>query len=129
MRSVQQLIKFPSFKRWAIVGTFTLIIDYLIFIFLYSRNISIFLSNFYSGFVSIMFNYLAHSFWTFEGKRNHFISGIKYLTTFILIWILGSYILNYFILTGFEAKIAKLMYLPIITPLSYFLLKIFVFRF
>lgn len=125
---LNQQIKFASLKRWAIVGFLTFIIDYFIFVFLYTKNVSIFLSNFYSGITSMIFNYLAHYSWSFDGEKNLLKSGIKYIINFIVFWILGSLILNHLIVSGFEAKYAKMIYLPIVTPLSYFSLKSFVFN-
>jgi len=122
------LFRFRYVYRWALVGTVTFLIDYVLFLAIYSANNSVYIANFCSGLVSITFNYLAHYIWSFKSNSNHSRAGAKYLVNLILFWILGTIFLKSLITIGLEAKYAKLIPIPIIAPLSFLSLKFFVFR-
>jgi putative flippase GtrA len=127
-KTVYFLLQFGYIYRWAFVGITTFLIDYLIFLYIFSINNSVYIANFYSGLISISFNYMAHYFWSFKSKSNHSKSGIKYLINLILFWSLGTFLLKFLISSGIEAKYAKLMPVPIIAPLSFISLRFFVFK-
>jgi putative flippase GtrA len=114
--------------RWAIVGIITFVIDYLIFIGMYSVTISVLVANFVAGLFSITFNYLAHYCWSFKSEADHGKSGSKYLINLIIFWSLGTLLLKGLITTGIDPKIAKLIPIPFIAPLSFLSLKFFVFK-
>jgi putative flippase GtrA len=114
--------------RWAIVGTTTVLIDYLIFIGMYSVITSVLVANFLAGLFSITFNYLAHYFWSFKSEADHGKSGSKYLLNLIIFWSLGTLLLKGLITAGIDPKIAKLIPIPFIAPLSFLSLKFFVFK-
>jgi len=114
--------------RWAIVGTLTTAIDYLIFIGMYSVITSVLVANFLAGLFSITFNYLAHYFWSFKSEADHSKSGSKYLINLIVFWSLGTLLLRGLITSGIDPKIAKLIPIPLIAPLSFLSLKFFVFK-
>jgi putative flippase GtrA len=129
MQNVISLVKrYGSMWRWAIVGTVTTIIDYLIFIGMYSVIASVLVSNFLAGLFSITFNYLAHYFWSFKSEVDHGKSGSKYLINLIFFWSLGTLLLKGLITAGIDPKIAKLIPIPFIAPLSFLSLKFFVFK-
>jgi putative flippase GtrA len=129
MQNVISLVKrYGSMWRWAIVGTITIVIDYLIFIGMYSVITSVLVANFVSGLFSITFNYLAHYFWSFKSEADHGKSGSKYLINLIFFWSLGTLLLKGLITAGIEPKIAKLIPIPFIAPLSFLSLKFFVFK-
>jgi putative flippase GtrA len=129
MQNVIYLIKrYGSMWRWAIVGTTTTIIDYLIFIGMYSVITSVLVANFLAGLFSITFNYLAHYFWSFKSKADHGKSGGKYLINLVILWSLGTLLLKGLINAGIDPKIAKLIPIPFIAPLSFLSLKFFVFK-
>jgi putative flippase GtrA len=125
---VRLIKKNNSVLRWALVGVITTIIDYLSFIILFSVLNSVLISNFYAGVFSITFNYLAHYSWSFKSDVNHSKSSIKYISNLFIFWSLGTFLLSNFISAGAEPKIAKLLPIPIIAPLSYLSLKMFVFK-
>jgi putative flippase GtrA len=127
-KTVYFLLQFGYIYRWAFVGITTFLIDYLIFLYIFSINNSVYIANFYSGLISISFNYMAHYFWSFKSKSNHSKSGIKYLINLILFWSLGTFLLKLLISSGIEAKYAKLIPIPIIAPLSFISLRFFVFK-
>ena len=129
MQNLISLIKrYGSMWRWAIVGMLTTVIDYLIFIGMYTVITSVLVANFLAGLFSITFNYLAHYFWSFKSEADHGKSGSKYLINLIVFWSLGTLLLKGLITTGIDPKIAKLIPIPLIAPLSFLSLKFFVFK-
>ena len=120
--------KYESLLRWALVGVTTTLIDYLIFISMYSLIISVLVANFFAGLVSISFNYSAHYFWSFKSQTDHTKAGLKYLINLITFWSISTLVLKILITSGFDPKIAKLMPIPIIAPLSFISLRFFVFN-
>ena len=129
MQNVISLVKrCGSMWRWAIVGIITFVIDYLIFIGMYSVITSVLVANFVAGLFSITFNYLAHYFWSFKSEADHGKSGSKYFINLVIFWSLGTLLLKGLITAGLDPKIAKLIPIPFIAPLSFLSLKFFVFK-
>ena len=122
------LIKYGSIWRWALVGASTTIIDYIIFISLYSVITSVLVANFCAGLASVSFNYAAHYFWSFKSRSDHTKAGIKYLINLITFWSISTIMLKMLISTGLDPKIAKLIPIPIIAPLSFLSLRFLVFK-
>ena len=122
------LVKFGSIWRWALVGAITTIIDYIIFILMYSVITSVLVANFCAGLVSVSFNYAAHYFWSFKSRSDHKKAGIKYLINLITFWSISTLMLKMLISTGLDPKIAKLVPIPIIAPLSFLSLRFLVFN-
>jgi putative flippase GtrA len=120
--------KYGSLWRWAIVGVTTAVIDYIIFISLYSLITSVLVANFFAGLVSIGFNYSAHYFWSFKSQTNHSKAGLKYLINLITFWSVSTLLLKALITAGVDPKIAKLIPIPVIAPLSFISLRFFVFK-
>jgi putative flippase GtrA len=128
-RNVISLIKkYGSMWRWALVGTTTAVIDYFIFTSMYSVITSVLIANFCAGLFSISFNYLAHYFWSFKSQDNHSKSGLRYLLNLVIFWSAGTLLLKVLISTGIDPKIAKLIPIPFIAPLSFLSLKFIVFK-
>jgi putative flippase GtrA len=122
------IIKYGSLWKWALVGVTTTVIDYTIFISIYSVITSVLIANFFDGLVSIGFNYSAHYFWSFKSQTDHTKAGLKYLVNLITFWSLSTLLLKTLITAGIDPKIAKLIPIPIIAPLSFISLKFFVFK-
>jgi putative flippase GtrA len=120
--------KYGSLLRWALVGVTTAGIDYIIFISIYSVITSVLVANFFAGLVSISFNYSAHYFWSFKSQTGHTKSALKYLINLITFWSISTLLLKILITSGLDPKIAKLIPIPIIAPLSFISLKFFVFK-
>ena len=127
-RIVSLFEKYGSLLRWALVGVTTAVIDYVIFISLYSVITSVLVANFFAGLVSISFNYSAHYFWSFKSQTDHTKTGLKYLISLITFWSIGTLLLKILITSGLDPKIAKLMPIPIIAPLNFISLRFFVFK-
>ena len=120
--------KYGPMWRWALVGITTAVIDYFIFISIYSVITSVLIANFCAGLFSITFNYLAHYFWSFKSQTDHSKSGLKYLVNLVIFWSLGTLLLKGLITTGIDPKIAKLIPIPFIAPISFLSLKFYVFK-
>ena len=129
MNGIKSLVtKYGSIFRWASVGITTALIDYLIFITMYSVITSVLIANFTAGLFSITFNYLAHYSWSFKSEVDHGKSGAKYLINLVTFWSLSTLMLKGLITAGIDPKIAKLIPIPFIAPLSFLSLKFFVFK-
>jgi putative flippase GtrA len=120
--------KYGSIWRWALVGITTTVIDYIIFISMYSVITSVLIANFCAGLFSITFNYLAHYFWSFKSQADHSKSGVKYLVNLVIFWTAGTLLLKVLITSGMDPKLAKLIPIPFIAPLSFLSLKFYVFK-
>ena len=120
--------KYGPLWRWALVGVTTTVIDYVIFISIYSVITSVLVANFFAGLVSIGFNYSAHYFWSFKSQTDHTKAGLKYLINLITFWSISTLLLKILITAGLDPKIAKLMPILIIAPLSFISLRFFVFK-
>ena len=129
MNGIKSLVrKYGSIFRWASVGITTAVIDYLIFLAMYSVITSVLIANFTAGLFSITFNYLAHYSWSFKSEVDHGKSGAKYLINLVTFWSLSTLVLKGLITAGIDPKIAKLIPIPFIAPLSFLSLKFFVFK-
>jgi putative flippase GtrA len=117
-----------SLWRWALVGVTTAVIDYTMFILLYSIISSVLIANFFAGLLSIGFNYSAHYFWSFKSQSDHAKAGLKYLINLLTFWSLSTLLLKILITAGIDPKFAKLIPIPIIAPLSFISLRFFVFK-
>ena len=120
--------KYEPLWRWVLVGVTTTVIDYVIFISIYSVITSVLMANFFAGLASISFNYSAHYFWSFKSQTDHTKAGLKYLINLITFWSISTLLLKILITAGLDPKIAKLMPIPIIAPLSFISLRFFVFK-
>ena len=125
---IRLLRRYGSLFRWALVGVSTAVIDYIIFISIYSVVTSVLIANFLAGLASIGFNYIAHYFWSFKSQTDHTKAGLKYLINLIAFWSISTLLLKILITSGLDPKIAKLMPIPVIAPLSFISLKFFVFK-
>jgi putative flippase GtrA len=120
--------KYGSLLRWALVGVTTTVIDYILFISVYSVISSVLIANFFAGLVSLSFNYSAHYFWSFKSQTDHSTAALKYLINLITFWSISTLLLKILITSGLDPKIAKLIPIPIIAPLSFISLRFFVFK-
>jgi putative flippase GtrA len=120
--------KYGSLLRWALVGVTTTVIDYILFISIYSVISSVLIANFFAGLVSLSFNYSAHYFWSFKSQTDHSTAALKYLINLITFWSISTLLLKILIASGLDPKIAKLIPIPIIAPLSFISLRFFVFK-
>ena len=126
--ALRLITKYRSMWRWGLVGTLTAVIDYFIFLFLYSITPSVLFANFFSGLASLAFNYLAHYFWSFKSASDHKQSGARYLINLVVIWSLGTVFLKILITSGIDPHIAKIIPVLVTAPGSYISLNYFVFK-
>ena len=101
------LHQFKTMWRWALVGIATAVIDYFLFLFLYSVMESVLFANFFSGLVSLSFNYIMHYFWSFKSASDHKDSGARFLINLVVIWSFGTVLLKILISSGIEPHFAK----------------------
>ena len=127
-KGISLLEKYSSLLRWALVGVTTTVIDYILFVSIYSVIISVLVANFFAGLVSLSFNYSAHYFWSFKSQTDHSTAALKYLINLICFWSISTLLLKILITSGIEPKISKLILIPIIAPLSFISLRFFVFK-
>jgi putative flippase GtrA len=114
--------------RWALVGITTAVIDYFLFLSLYSVIESVLFANFFSGLVSLSFNYIMHYFWSFKSASDHKDSGARFLINLVVIWSLGTVFLKILISSGIEPHFAKVIPVLISAPASYLSMNFFVFK-
>jgi putative flippase GtrA len=117
-----------SFFRWGFVGIFTLLIDSWIFIYLYRQTESVLVSNSISALTALFFNYCSHYIWSFSSKAQHKFSVPKYLLNFISNWVLITVGIKLMIVYGAPASISKIFPTIIFAPISYIVLKYFVYE-
>ena len=117
-----------SILRWVLVGLTTTVIDYLIFITLYSSINSVFAVNLISSAVATSLNYFTHHRWTFKSDENHSRSGVKYLVNLAFWWLISTSIIKVLIVLGIDPKIAKLAPILVIAPINYFVLNKIIFK-
>ena len=117
-----------SIFRWASVGVFTNLVDYLIFISIYNHLNSVFFANLISASVATLINYFTHHRWTFKSNQNHSNSGAKYLLNLTFWWLVSTSIIKALVVLNIDPKLAKLIPLIIVVPVNYFVLNYIVFK-
>ena len=122
------LSKFSIHLRWGLVGTFTFILDYFLFLQLYENLKSVLFSNMVSASIATAANYLAHHGWTFKSLQAHSSSGTRYIINFLFWWIVSSTIIKSLIIIDVDPKVAKIAPIIIIAPINFFVLKKIVFK-
>lgn len=122
------LSKFSIHLRWGLVGTFTFILDYFLFLQLYENLKSVLFANMVSASIANAANYLAHHGWTFKSLQDHSSSGTRYIINFLFWWIVSSTIIKSLIIIDVDPKVAKIAPIIIIAPINFFVLKKIVFK-
>ena len=117
-----------SILRWVIVGVTTTVIDYFIFITLYSSINSVFTVNLISSAVATSLNYFTHHRWTFKSDENYSRSGVKYIVNLAFWWLISTSIIKVLIVSDIDPKIAKLAPILVIAPINYFVLNKIIFK-
>jgi putative flippase GtrA len=117
-----------SMLRWALVGTSTTGIDFLLFIFLFGQINSVYFANLISAFVATTLNYFTHHRWTFKSSENHSRSSFKYLLNLFFWWLISTTLIKLLVELDFDPRVAKLAPLVLIVPINYFVLNKLVFK-
>lgn len=130
------------FLRYSIVGLLTFIIDYIILFLLIKLNMTEYIGNIFSVFISLIFNFIMHNYWSFKAGNNNklkktirylFLTLINYLFNISFFYILfekleiEEYFRHFttFLPTGLPTKI---IITGIIMCWNYFLFKNFIFK-
>ena len=108
--------------KYSLVGIIGQIIDYLITIFLVSKDLDLFISNFLGYLLGSISSYIGHTKFTFR-KYSKKVSSTKQILFFILACLLGSlggyFIINIFIFSNLNIELAKLFQLFVIAIIQY----------
>lgn len=117
-----------SMIRWILVGLFTTVTDYILFVSLYGPIDSVVIANFISGFVATSINYFTHHRWTFKSEQDHSKSATRYSLNLIFWWVVSTLTIKVLIVLEIDPKIAKLLPILFIAPINYFVLNHIVFK-
>jgi hypothetical protein len=79
------------------------------------------LANLRAGLFSGTFNYIADNYWSFKSQIDDAKSRVKYLLNLVIFWSAGTLSIKELIKAGIDPKIAKLIPILFIAPLSFFL--------
>ena len=114
--------------RWFFVGCLTVSIDWFIFKSLYAHIGSVILTNLVSWPCSTLFNYTAHRLWTFKSDQGYLKSGVRYGATLCGGYLLNTVLIKISIILGNTPELSKVLAAAIQAPMSFLVLKIFVFN-
>jgi putative flippase GtrA len=112
--------------RWGIVGLTTLLLDVVIFRILFKITNSIVLSNACSMSLSGTFNYLSHKRWTFPSQKKVIILH-KYVVVMFAMFVANTTSIHILVALKLGASIGKVLSIALLAPLSFSLLRKFVF--
>ena len=127
-RSLKEKYFDYSMIRWAMVGIGTTVIDYFIFIYIFTEINSVFIANLTAVAIATSINYFTHRHWTFKSEQEYKKSGVKYVLNLAFWWIISTSIIKILIVLGIDAKVAKLFPIVFIAPINYFVLNKIVFK-
>ena len=117
-RELKQTIKYLS------VGLLCQSLDYILTIYLFSKNVDLFYSNLLGYFIATLISYICHSKYTFKNKSKHLLN-INQILLFILACFVGSIfgycVLKLMLIFQINIKFSKLMQLAIIAIIQYYL--------
>ncbi len=119
--------------RFVFVGAFGAILELVLFLSFLKIGFSILYSNFFAFHCAFVFCFFLHYHYTYqkpyEGARRIFSGFAKYSILMYMQLIIGSALL-WFLTEKFNwmAEIAKILQIGIVTPLSYFIQKLVIFR-
>ena len=117
-----------KFSKWALIGIITNLIDYFVFLIIFEMGYLLLVANFIAGVFSISFNYLGHYWWSFKSQQRHIKSSFKYFLNFTAFWLSNTLMLKGLISADIEPRIAKLIPILFLAPLSFLSLNLFVFK-
>ena len=113
---------------WCVIGIFTNLLDFVLFIFFYKSLESILISNSLSMSLSILLNYFLNYFWTFKSHQKHLSSGIRYLINSTLWLVISTILIKILVILDFDPKLAKLFPLIFVIPINFIILRFLVFK-
>ena len=129
---IQKIREFLNrkFYSWIIVGTFSVSINVITFMILYSSNFlskSIPTINLIAYVISSSVNYIGHQIITFQNKSLITRSFSRYLIYSSIVWFVSSFIITLIIYCGANAFFAKLISLLFLLPLGNFIFRNWVY--
>lgn len=117
-----------TFVKWVVVGGTSLLIEIGGFAISFKFLQSILLANLVAVTLSTTFNYTLHYFWTFKSIDRHGRVVFKYYSSVFFLWILSSFLIQTLTENYFEPVLAKIITLGLMLPLSYIILRFFVYK-
>ena len=117
----------PTFIKWLLVGSTSLLLDIVVFTYSYYLIEIVFVSNFIAAMISTSFNYLAHYFWTFDSVSAHRNTLMRYFLNILFLWVTSSLIIEVFISNGLGEVSSKVLSLCILLPFNFFILRKYVY--
>ncbi len=117
----------PTFIKWLLVGSTSLLLDIVVFTYLYYLIEIVFVSNFIAAVVSTTFNYFAHYFWTFDSVSAHRKTVLRYFLNILFLWVMSSLIIEVLMSNGLREVLSKILSMCILLPFNYFVLRKYVY--
>ena len=117
-----------EFFRYSVVGLSTLILDQSLFLIIYRFNKSIIMTNILSTSLTLIYNYISHRVFTFKSTSNFLRTSLLYLIVLILNISIGTALVHFLFLSGFNIFLSKLISILILLPLTFNSSK-FIFKF
>ena len=117
----------PTFIKWLLVGSMSLLLDIVVFAYSYYLIEIVFVSNFIAAMISTSFNYLAHYFWTFDSVSAHRNTLMRYFLNILFLWVASSLIIEVLISNGLGEVLSKVLSMCILLPFNFFILRKYVY--
>ena len=117
-----------SVFRWAFVGVFSTVTDYVLFLIFYKNFHSVIIANLLSSIIATSVNYSLHHRWTFDSNQPYSRTGPKYFASLAFWWIVSTILIEWLIRWGVNVEFSKLAPAIILLPLNYFILNKIVFK-
>ena len=119
------------FLKWLIVGGICFLTDYVLFLSLYNmtsigRGVS--LSNGISMGSATLLNYYLHRNWTFKSSKPKRVTFNQYIFNFFVLWCMSTLLLKFLLTMGAAPSYAKLIISIATVPISYIILRFYVFN-
>lgn len=121
--------RLSQFKKWALVGGVTFSIDFFFFAVTFALlNLPIWFSNSLSMLAGTLFNFLAHRVFTFSYRAGFVKSSYRYIIALILGYFTNTFFLYLLFHFGLSWTTVKVLASTLSAPMSFFILKFYVYR-
>ena len=116
-----------SALRWLLVGFSTFLIDYFIFVNLYTR-LPLMVANFVSTSVAVAYNFSLHKYWTFDNSMPHMSAMTRYAIAMLFNYLVNTGVVKMAFIFGLVPFVGKFLAAGISAPTNFFILRLFVFK-
>lgn len=119
----------PDFIKYCIIGVLGLIVELSIYYLCYGvLGIEIGWSHVISSNCAVIHNFILNSIFTFKTTDKKIIRFLSYYGIAFVGIVLGLFLIRFFVQSGIDEMISKLLVLGVITPIQFFLNKYLTFR-